>query len=114
MTVFGRLVPRALVRFVAGVAFITAMTFAGSVYGTATSNDRLDPAVRAAAVEKPYVDVIVRLNFKPQAFHMRQMQARGTVGAATDSSIQLRRVSRADLELLAVTPWIARVELLPQ
>ncbi len=94
----------------AGIALLVLITFLDPAYGWLTMANRVDPATQQAAVAQPYVDVLVVLGFKPKAFHLREIQALGIVGAVGDTTIQLRRVSHANLTTLARTPWISRIQ----
>jgi GTPase len=112
LVALARGIPSAGRRLLAGVALITFITFVDSGYGAITAIGRVDDAVRQASVSRQFVDVVVELGYKPQVFHLRQLQMRGTVGASTDTSVVLRRVNRSNLDLLSRTPWISRIHLL--
>lgn len=97
---------------VAGILLMCVIVFAAPAYGLATSSARLDPALREAAASGEGVNVVIDLGFAPESFHMRQLQARGTIGLVRDTRVELHRVSPANLEELSRTPWITRVTLL--
>ncbi|MDE3100707.1 MAG: hypothetical protein KGJ98_00565 [Chloroflexota bacterium] len=107
------LLPAAAWRLVAGLLLMIVLTFAEPAYGLLTAEGRVDPAVWQAASSQPRIDVLVVLGYKPDAFHLKHLQAVGTVGAASNTSVELRRVTRSDLDELASTAWISRIELLP-
>lgn len=62
---------------------------------------------------KPRVNLLVSLPFRPERFHVLQFQKYGRVSGTTDTAVELRGVSPAQLHALARPYWVARVELLP-
>lgn len=104
--------PRTAWRLVAGSVVMVVLTLAAPVCGALTSVGRVDPLVWQSAAAQPRVNVRVVLGYKPEAFHVKHLQAAGTIGGVSEVGIELLRVARPDLELLARTAWISRIELL--
>ena len=92
-----------------GVALIALTLFGQQVYGVATADGRLDPALRGATGPR---NVIVVLDFMPDRFHNERVQQYG-VFAGRDGALnrmRLRNVRPDKLNQLAAIPWIARIE----
>ena len=92
-----------------GVALIVLILFGQSFYGWATSNGRLDPALRDVTGRS---NVIVVVNFTPDRFHNERISQYGTF-AGRDGAInrlRLRSVSPDRLRQLSMVPWVARIE----
>lgn len=64
-----------------------------------------------ANVEK--VDILVRLPFAPERFHVLALQKYGRVSQAEGNSIEVRGVNKANLLDVARPYWVIRVEPLP-
>ncbi len=96
-------------KVVTGVALIAQTLFGQPLYGWATANSRLDPALRNPTGRS---NVIVVLDFTPDRFHNERVSQYGTF-AGRDGAInrlRLRGVTPERLKQLAGIPWIARIE----
>ena len=96
-------------RIMFGIVLIALILFGQQLYGMATMNSRLDPALRGAI--RP-ANVIVILDFMPDRFHNERVQQYG-VFAGRDGALnrmRLRNVTPDKLSQLAAIPWIARIE----
>jgi len=96
-------------KIIFGILLIVLVLFGQRLYGMATANSRLDPALRDAAEPK---NVIVVLDFMPDRFHNERIAAYGTF-AGRDGALnryRLRMVSPDNLRQLAAIPWVARIE----
>jgi len=96
-------------KIIFGILLIVLVLFGQRLYGMATANSRLDPALRDAAEPK---NVIVVLDFMPDRFHNERIAAYGTF-AGRDGALnryRLRSVSPENLRQLAEIPWVARIE----
>ena len=92
-----------------GILLIILVVFGQRLYGMATANSRLDPALRDAAEPK---NVIVVLDFMPDRFHNERIAAYGTF-AGRDGALnryRLRSVTPENLQQLAEIPWVAHIE----
>jgi hypothetical protein len=92
-----------------GVLLIAVVLFGQHVYGVATAQRRLAPALRNATGPS---NVIVVLDFQPERFHSERIQQYGAF-AGRDGAlnrIRLRQVSVGNLRALADIPWVARIE----
>jgi len=92
-----------------GIVLIILVVFGPKLYGMATANGRLAPALRGAVEPR---NVIVVLDFMPERFHNERIAAYGTF-AGRDGALnryRLRGVSPENLRQLAEIPWVARVE----
>jgi hypothetical protein len=96
-------------KMIAGIVLIALILFGQQLYGIATMNLRLDPALRGATAPR---NVIVVLDFMPDRFHNERVQQYGAF-AGRDGALnrlRLRNVSPEKLRQLAAIPWIARIE----
>ena len=96
-------------KIIFGILLIDLVLFGQRLYGMATANSRLDPALRDAAEPK---NVIVVLDFMPDRFHNERIAAYGTF-AGRDGALnryRLRSVTPENLQQLAEIPWVARIE----
>ena len=96
-------------KIIFGILLIVLVLFGQRLYGMATANSRLDPALRDAAEPK---NVIVVLDFMPDRFHNERIAAYGTF-AGRDGALnryRLRSVTPENLQQLAEIPWVARIE----
>jgi hypothetical protein len=59
------------------------------------------------------IDILVRLPFPPERFHVHVFQAYGRVSGTQEHAIEIRGVNRADLAAVARPYWVRRVEPLP-
>jgi len=80
-------------------------------YGRATAGARLAPEVREAMQGGRGVDIVVRLPFAPEQFHVKLFQGYGTVSAVRESAVVLRRVPPARVDELARFYWVERIDL---
>jgi hypothetical protein len=60
------------------------------------------------------VDILVRLPFPPERFHVQVFQAYGRVSGTQENAIEVRGVNRTDLAAVARPYWVRRVEPLPK
>jgi hypothetical protein len=97
-----------LLSIVAGFLIVAALIWGPSAYGVLTSGRRL-PAGTAASTEPR--DVVVRLSFRPQVFHVRELSRYGVFGGtAEDGSVTLLQVPPANLRALGQVYWIRSIE----
>ena len=92
-----------------GVALIALTLFGQPLYGWATADNRLDPALRNPTGRS---NVIVVLDFAPDRFHNERISQYGTF-AGRDGSLnrlRLRSVTPERLRQLSMVPWVARIE----
>src|SRR5262245_4445299 len=59
------------------------------------------------------VNILVRLPFPPERFHVQHFQAFGRVSGTQENAVEVRGVKRADLMAVARPYWVRRVEPLP-
>lgn len=59
------------------------------------------------------VNLLVRLPFRPERFHVLMFQKFGRVSGTTDDSVEVRGVEPASLNAIARYYWVSRVEPLP-
>jgi len=59
------------------------------------------------------VNILVRMPFEPERFHVQLMQTYGRVSGTQEKAVELRGVKRADLTTVARPYWVTRVEPLP-
>lgn len=62
---------------------------------------------------KAKVNLLVRLPFRPERFHVLMFQKFGRVSGTTDDSVELRGVEPSRLNAIARYYWVSRVEPLP-
>jgi hypothetical protein len=56
------------------------------------------------------VNILVRMPFEPERFHVQLMQTYGRVSGTQEKSVEVRGVKRADLTTIARPYWVKRVE----
>ena len=56
------------------------------------------------------VNILVRLPFEPERFHVQLFQTYGRVSGTQEKAVELRGVKRADLTTVARPYWVTRVE----
>lgn len=56
------------------------------------------------------VNILVRMPFEPERFHVQLMQTYGRVSGTQEKSVEVRGVKRADLTTVARPYWVTRVE----
>ena len=56
------------------------------------------------------VSLLVTLRFVPERFHVQKLQQFGRVSGTEDNSVELRGVKRSDLDAIARTYWVRRIE----
>jgi hypothetical protein len=57
----------------------------------------------------PRVNVLVKLPFPPERFHVLAMQRFGRVSGSEDNSVEVRGVKQADLNAIARPYWVRHV-----
>lgn len=62
----------------------------------------------AGASEK--VNILVRLPFEPERFHVQLFQTYGRVSGTQEKAVEVRGVKKADLTTVARPYWVTRVE----
>lgn len=95
------------------ILFLAALALAWtawSVYASATASGKLDPALRAALRDSPTVDIWIELPFRPEEFHVRYLQERGTVSGVEGRWVHLLRVRPAVVRSIARLYWVERVQ----
>lgn len=97
----------AMVRILIGALLVAAMIFGPAAYGTATSGDRV--AEELKSVDGP-INVIVKLSFKPSAYHQEELGQRGVFGGIRDESVILLNVTPQAIKQLSHIYWIDKIE----
>lgn len=98
-----------LIRLAIGVILIIGIVAGPSLYGQATSGERLDASLHHA---KGQVNVRVVMNFQPQEFNQSQLGAYGVFAGRNGNSVMLLNVPAQRLDSLASIYWVSKVELL--
>lgn len=97
-----------LISLAAGVLIVIALIWGPSAYGVATASGRLAPELREATGPR---DVTVRLTFKAEVFHVRELSRYGIfAGSPSEGVIQLARVPPQNLPALAQVYWVHTIE----
>jgi hypothetical protein len=76
------------------------------IWLTLTAPGKVAPELRAG---RPRVNVLVTLSFPPERFHVLEMQRYGRVSGTEDRSVEVRGVSRNDLNAVARPYWVRRI-----
>ncbi|HSV83619.1 MAG TPA: hypothetical protein VLK85_30850 [Ramlibacter sp.] len=95
-----------------GILVMLALIYGRDVYGYFTASGRVAPEVQAAVAAEPFVNVLLVLDFAPEDFHIKQVQATGTMSGVAGTNVRLRRVRPEGLRELSRQYWIRRIELL--
>jgi hypothetical protein len=56
------------------------------------------------------VNILVRLPFPPERFHIQIFQGFGRVSGTQENAVEVRGVKRADLAAIARPYWVRRIE----
>ena len=56
------------------------------------------------------VNILVRLPFQPERFHVQLFQTYGRISGTQENAVEVRGVKRADLTTVARPYWVTRVE----
>lgn len=82
-------------------------------YSNAGAQHKTDPALLAAMAARQPVNMWAELPFKPEEFHIRYMQDRGTVTGVQGHWIHLSRVPPASAWAIARQYWVQRLRAEP-
>lgn len=83
-----------------------------TVYESLAAPSRLDPALRQAMTEKPYIQrIAVNLDFTPEDFHINYLQQHGIVAGVQGKRIFLVQVPVNELVRLSELYWVRYIEL---
>ncbi len=95
------------------VTLVLVVAIAGwQVWNVSAIPSRMSPALREiVAQEGQPVDVVVRVGFKLEAFHLNYFQDQARVGAVEDHQVLLRRVPPEQVEEIARNYWISQIFL---
>jgi hypothetical protein len=96
-----------LLRLFVGVALIVGIVAGPGLYGQATANERLAPALQHV---HDSVNVRVSLGFQPQAFHQSQLTAYGVFAGRNGNTVMLLHVPVHRLHDLASIYWVSKIE----
>lgn len=102
------IVPRSVRGRIALGALVAYLAWQGWL--SAAAPGKIGPGFDAQA-EK--VNILVTLPFPPERFHILAFQRHGRVSGTQDNSVEVRGVSRVDLNSVARPYWVSRVEPLP-
>jgi hypothetical protein len=88
------------------------LVFGGwEAYGQISRQTRLTPAVQQALTQNDRLDIVVRLPFQPEQFHLKLLQEYGTVSSVQTDSISLQRVPAESVRELGKSYWISQIDL---
>jgi hypothetical protein len=87
------------------------LAIAWQVWLSVAAPAKLAPAVQQGTGQK--VNVLVRLPFPAERFHVLAFQKFGRVTGTDDNTVELRGVNKADLTSLARPYWVIKVDPLP-
>jgi hypothetical protein len=92
---------------------ITSLLLFGGweVYGRLSAQTRLMPAVHQALERDEQLDVVLKLPFAPEQFHVKLLQQYGTVSGVQSTSVIIRRITPDKLRELSKSYWIERIDL---
>jgi hypothetical protein len=105
-----RLLRHRTVLFLLAVALLAA---GWQAFIALTAPSRLSPEVAAALAREPRVNVVVRLGFPPEEFHIRLFQDHGVVRGVQGTTVLLDRVPAADVGRIARYYWVRGIALRP-
>jgi hypothetical protein len=90
---------------------VLAAWLAWELWLTAQAPGKIAPALAQSGRER--VDVVVRLPFTPERFHVLVFQRFGRVSGTMDNEVEVRGVSRTDLSAMARPYWVSHIDTLP-
>jgi hypothetical protein len=95
------------------VPALAAVAVIGSpyLYGQMTAESRITPALQHELGDGSYAySVLVDMNFQPEAFHIQQLQAIGTVAGVTGHRVRVLQLTADQVREIASFYWVSRVE----
>jgi hypothetical protein len=95
------------VRFLLAVSFVLGGYVA---YGRLTAPLRIAPVLQTELAHGGYIDIAVRLPFKPEQFHINLFQQVGTVRGVQGNVVLIGRVRATDVERLARYYWVQHID----
>lgn len=101
---------RLLLRLAVTTGIILAALQASSLYGLATADAKIDPALRRQLGDGSYAySLRVDLDFPPEYFHLRRLQEIGTVAGVSGDSVRVLQVTADQVHQLAGLYWVRRI-----
>jgi len=103
---------RLLVRLSLPAVLGLGVLAAAPVYGALTAEYRLSPALRAQLKDGSYAySVFVEFSYQPEYFHIRRLQAIGTIAGVERERQRLRvvQVTAAQVREIGGLYWVRRV-----
>lgn len=92
----------------AAVAFVLA---APAVYGRIVADSKIDPGLQQQLNDGSYAySVQVDLDFPPEYFHIRKLQAIGTVAGIQGNSVRVLQLTPDEVHEIAQFYWVQRLE----
>jgi hypothetical protein len=98
-------------RTVVFLLVVGALAAGWQAFIAVTAPRRLAPELAAALARQPRVNVVVRLGFAPEEFHVRLFQEHGVVRGVQDETVLLDRVRPEDVHRLARYYWVRGIAL---
>ncbi len=93
------------------VVAVLAAALAWELWLTARAPAKIAAVLVESTRER--VDVVVRLPFTPERFHVLVFQRFGRVSGTMDNEVEVRGVSRTDLTAMARPYWVSHIDPLP-
>ena len=90
------------------VALVLATPFA---YGRLVADSKIDPELQQQLGDGSYAySVQVDLDFPPEYFHIRKLQAIGTVAGIQGNSVRVLQLTPDEVHEIAQLYWVKRLE----
>jgi hypothetical protein len=104
-------VKRLIGRLLATAAVVIAMLNLLPLYGQVTGDAKIDPALRKQLDDgSPAYSVRVDLDFPPEYYHIRKLQAVGTVAGVQGDSVRVLQLTPDEVHQIAQFYWVRKVE----
>lgn len=102
---------RLFVRLLVTAAVVIAVLVLLPLYGRLTADAKIDPALRKQLGDgSPAYSVKVDLDFPPEYYHIRNLQAIGTVAGVRGNSVRVVQVTPDEVHQIVQLYWVRKVE----
>lgn len=102
---------RLFVRVAATAVAVIAVLNLLPLYGQLSGDSKIDPALRKQLGDgSPAYSVKVDLDFPPEYYHIRKLQAIGTVAGVQGDSVRVLQLTPDDIRQIVQLYWVKNVE----
>jgi hypothetical protein len=104
-------VTRLLARLIVTALIVIAALNVLPLYGQLTADAKIDPALQKQLGDgSPAYSVRVDMDFPPEYFHIRKLQAIGTVAGVQGDTVRVLQLTPDEVHQIARFYWVKKVE----